>query len=282
MFCKIVGSIRAYLDICREDDISAFAVQSALFIILSLIPFMMLFSGLLQYTPISEAMVLNGINDVMPSYIAPFVISVLDEVYNRSVGIVSVAGIVAIWSAAKGVQYISGGLNAVNGIQENRSWIVLRFYAIVDTIIFMLVFVILLVLLVFGNSLQHFLLDYIPVLSKVTALILKLRMLIIFCAVTVILVILYKALPNRKATVKSQLPGAVLSSVALYLFSFALSIYVDYFNGFSMYGSLTTIMLVMLWLYFCMYIILMCGEINYFFENSFIRMRKRVKNSLKF
>lgn len=34
-----------------------------------------------------------------------------------------------------------------------------------------------------------------------------------------------------------------------------------------MYGSLTTIILIMLWLYGCMYIILLGGEINALLEN---------------
>ena len=39
--------------------------------------------------------------------------------------------------------------------------------------------------------------------------------------------------------------------------------YVDVFQGFSsMYGSLTTIVLIMLWMYFCMYSILLGGEVN--------------------
>lgn len=51
-------------------------------------------------------------------------------------------------------------------------------------------------------------------------------------------------------------------------FSFGLSIYVDYFNGFSMYGSLTTIALIMLWLYFCMYIMMMTVEFNVFWKRT--------------
>ena len=39
--------------------------------------------------------------------------------------------------------------------------------------------------------------------------------------------------------------------------------YLDIFEGFSdMYGSLTTIVLIMLWLYFCMYCILLGAEVN--------------------
>ena len=81
--------------------------------------------------------------------------------------------------------------------------------------------------------------------------------------------------PNRKATLRSQVPGAVICALAWYVFSFGLSIYVQYFNGFSMYGSLTTIVLVMLWLYFCMYIMMACAEFNVIFEDIF---RKHTQN----
>lgn len=35
-----------------------------------------------------------------------------------------------------------------------------------------------------------------------------------------------------------------------------------------MYGSLTTIVIIMLWLYFCMYILLLGGEVNVLLEQE--------------
>ena len=60
-----------------------------------------------------------------------------------------------------------------------------------------------------------------------------------------------------------HLPGAVVSSIGWFAFSYVFSIYVDDFSGMSnMYGSLTTIILLMLWLYFGMYITLIGAEFN--------------------
>ncbi len=57
------------------------------------------------------------------------------------------------------------------------------------------------------------------------------------------------------------------------------SVYLDVFKGFtSMYGSLTTIILIMLWLYGCMYIILLGGEINALLEKF---LQKRAGNLKK-
>ncbi|MGN0140860.1 MAG: YihY/virulence factor BrkB family protein [Roseburia sp.] len=266
---------------CKRDKINAYSAQSAFFIILSLIPFLMVFSSLLRYTSITEGMILEIINRVMPEYIAPFIIGLIDEVYNRSVGLISVTAVIAVWSAAKGVQYIADGLNSVNNLEETRNWFVLRFWAVIYTVVFMVAIVFTLLILVFGNSLQTLATKYVPFLKYGVALLSNLRGLIFLGILILFFAIVFTALPNRKLSFKSQLPGAVVCAVAWYIFSFGLSVYVDYFNGFSMYGSLTTIALIMLWLYFCMYIMMMSAEINVVFNESIDRWLKKDRTRKK-
>ncbi len=98
---------------CKKDHIGAFAAQSAFFLLLSLIPFLMVFSSLLQYTVVSEATLLKYVNSLAPEYIAPFIVSIIHEVYHKSVGIVSATAVAAIWSAAKGIQSIAEGFNCI-------------------------------------------------------------------------------------------------------------------------------------------------------------------------
>ena len=77
------------------------------------------------------------------------------------------------------------------------------------------------------------------------------------------LLLIYKFLPNRKDKFIRQLPGAVFTAIGWMAISWIFSVYVDVFTGFSsMYGSLTTIVLIMLWMYLCMYCILLGGELN--------------------
>ena len=62
---------------------------------------------------------------------------------------------------------------------------------------------------------------------------------------------------------KKQVPGAVIASIGWIIISKIFSIYLSLFKGFSiMYGSLTTIILIMMWVYLCIYIILIGAEIN--------------------
>lgn len=280
MIWKLLRIGKVFIKKCKKDNISAFAAQAAFFILLSAIPFLMVFSSLLQYTMVSEATLLHYVNEFMPEYIAPFVISVINEVYHKSVGIVSVTAVVAIWSAARGVQYISAGLNEINGINETRNWVLRRFWAVIYTAAFLLAIVAALVLIVFGNTIQELLIGYVPLLARATELIFHFRGLITFGVICCLFTIIYRTLPNsremkeRKLTICNQFPGAVLCSLCWYLFSLGVSIYVDYFNGFSMYGSLTTIALVMLWLYFGMYIMMLCGEVNVLFGEKIYKTIK--------
>ena len=66
------------------------------------------------------------------------------------------------------------------------------------------------------------------------------------------------------------------------MFSLGFSLYLDYFDGMSnMYGSLTTLILVMLWMYFCMYIVLIGAEINAYFEDKFRRLQQTAVEKLQ-
>ena len=250
MIWKIIGNVMSFMGKCKRDKINAYSAQSAFF-------------------------------RVMPEYIAPFLISLIDEVYNRSAGIISITAIVAIWSAAKGVQYMTDGLNSVNDLEETRNWLVLRMWAVVYTVIFLVAIVFTLLVIVFGNSLQKLASQYIPLLRHAVDLLAHFRGLIMLVMLIVFFDVIFTALPNKKLTFKSQLPGAAICGVAWYIFSIGVSIYVDYFNGFSMYGSLTTIALIMLWLYFCMYIMMMSAEVNVIFNDSIRKWLLKEKEKKK-
>lgn len=283
MIFFVVKEIKRFSDKCKKDKINAFAAQSAFFIVISLIPFLMVFFSMLQYTVVSKGTLLKLVRDVMPVYISPIVIPIIEEFYSKSMGIVSLTAVLAIWSAAKSIQYLAEGLNVINGIQETRNWIIVRFWAVVYMIGFILALLAALVLLVFGNSIHKIVLGYVPFLSHAVDLILSFRSLIMLAVFSVTFTVLYCTLPNhkeiknRKLTFWNQLPGGIACSLAWYVFSFGVSVYVDYFNGFSMYGSLTTIVLVMLWLYFCMYIMMVCGELNVMFGE---RIRRRMQKKI--
>ena len=257
----------------KEDNIGAYAGQASLFLIMSLIPFLLVLLSLLRFTPVTESMILSGIELISPGYVTSTVVAIVDEVYHNTGGVLFVSLVFSVYSAAKTIQSLRYGLNIVYEIDETRNWFMLRLRAMVETFFLILAILLLAILLMFGKTIQDMLVEYLPIVAVVTETILKLRMLILFFVLIGIFTVIYKVLPNRKATLRSQLVGAIGCSVAWYVFSFGVSIYIEVFNGFSFYGSLTTIVLMMFWLYFAMYIFLVCGEVNNAFEMILIELK---------
>lgn len=257
----------------KEDNIGAYAGQASLFLIMSLIPFLLVLLSLLRFTPVTESMILSGIELISPGYVTSTVVAIVDEVYHNTGGVLFVSLVFSVYSAAKTIQSLRYGLNIVYEIDETRNWFMLRLRAMVETFFLILAILLLAILLMFGKTIQDMLVEYVPIVAVVTETILKLRMLILFFVLIGIFTVIYKVLPNRKATLRSQLVGAIGCSVAWYVFSFGVSIYIEVFNGFSFYGSLTTIVLMMFWLYFAMYIFLVCGEVNNAFEMILIELK---------
>lgn len=243
--------------------VGAYAAQSAYFFMLCMIPIILLLLTLVQYTPVTKADVMTAVIQVFPSSVDSLITSIVNQVYNQSTGVIPITIIVALWSAGKGVLAVTSGLNCVYKCIETRNYIFLRIRATLYTVMFILVIILLLVLSVFGNSLQILIAEHVPILANVTERLIEARIIITPAVMVVFSLLLYKFLPNRKDRFRKQLPGAVFTAIGWMVISWIFSVYVDVFKGFSsMYGSLTTIVLIMLWMYFCMYCILLGGSLN--------------------
>ena len=284
MIWMVIGYVKTYLDKCKRDNIGAFAAQAAFFIIMSAIPFLMVFTSLLQYTNISQEYVTDLLCRAMPKYIEPILQPILNEVYSRSVGIISITAIIALWAAGRALQYMTAGLNVLNGIDETRNWFVVRFWSIVYTVVFIFAIIIVLILMVFTEYIQGLLDQAFGVWGLLVAIVSVrplIRGLVVFAVLTGLFVWLFTQLPNKKVKALSQIPGALLCALIWYVFSIFLSIYVNFYNGFSIYGSMSTIVLMMFWLYSCMYIMFMCAEVNVFFAEVLGRFMKNKMQKLR-
>ncbi len=259
----IINEIRSFLDKMKEDAVSAYAAQAAFFIMMSAFPFIMLVLTLIQYLPVTEEVLLVTAQKAIPSAINGYVVSLIKEIYEQpSVAIISVTFVASIWAASKSFLSIITGCNSVYDIKETRNYIRLRLVASLYTIMFAVIIVVTLTVLVFGNTIALALVGEFPVLEKLAFLVISLRTTVGFGIMFVFFLVLYVAVPNRKGKIIHEIPGAVLTSVGWISFSYIFSFYIDNFADFDTYGSLTAIVFLMLWLYACMYMFFVGGEIN--------------------
>lgn len=286
-FLELAGFVRKM----GRDAVGAFAAQSAFFIILSFFPFVMLLLTLLQYLPFSQQELSHFTLGFLPNDVDNLVQTVINELYSKASGtVISITAVVALWSAAKGIMALTKGLNVVYDIDETRNYFALRLRAMLYTLAFVVILIVTLGVLVFGSSIYHWLIERIPSKLDMALRIISLRSLVGFALLTVFFLLMYLFLPNRRTRIRDELPGAVVSSCGWLAFSYIYSYYIEHLGNFSyLYGSLTAVVLLILWLYFCMYILFFGAELNVFFRewrqrhclHWFHRARKNKQESRK-
>ena len=161
------------------------------------------------------------------------------------------------------------GINDVYEIKESRPFLLVRLLAFFYTFLFAILFVAVLTILVFGNTLYYHLCHIFPLLRSKFLTIISIRPIVGFVVVFLFFVILYYFVPNHKTTLLKQIPGALFTTAGWIIFSYIYSYYVDYFSNYSyFYGTMTTIALLMVWLYACMYLLFLGGILNHLADSS--------------
>lgn len=255
----------------RDDHVSAFSAQAAFFIIISFFPFIMLLLSIVRFFPIGESIMLKLFTQAFPTAVNSMIVRVIHEIYNTasSSTLISITAITTLWSAGKGFLAIMKGLNAVYEIKETRHYIFLRLTSAFYTLIFAVMVIATMILFVFGNRLYYWIEQRFPVLMDTALIIISLRTILGLIVLILFFLMIYVFIPNRKTKKMNELPGAMICAAGWMGFSYAFSYYIDNFSNYtSMYGSLTAIVLFMLWMYFCMYILFLGAEFNLLFENK--------------
>ena len=135
--------------------------------------------------------------------------------------------------------------------------------SVVFTIMLIGVFIVALVLPVFGQQIG--ILSFLSIWTGRCFIILwnNLRWIIPPILIFLVFSVIYWIVPNLKIRLKSVIPGAVFATVGWILTSLAFSFYVGNFANYSKtYGSIGAIIVLMMWLYFSAIILILGGQLN--------------------
>ena len=259
-----------FLKKCSDDHVGAFGAMSAFFILLSIFPFMIFLLTLTRYIPFSKDDIIVILTRMISFEEGSLIKNIVNEIYRKTGTTVSAISIIAaLWSSSRGVYSIVIGLNSVYDIDENRNYFVIRLFSLVYTLLFALMISVMLVMWVFGNSLYSYVCWKFPFVIPILGYFMHQRILFSLVFLTLLFMIIYKWIPNRTSSFRGQFPGALIATLSWVAVSVGCSIYMDNFTNFSyIYGSMAGIMILLLWLYFCMSMVFYGAEVNYFLENK--------------
>ena len=259
---KFIKRLAGIVQRGMDDNVMVYAAQSAYYIVLSVIPFIMILLSVLQFfIPIDKSEIISRIPSVFSSEIQEYFKGIIDEIFSKpAISLISVSAVTTLWSASRGFAAVERGVKNVYKIPKRNFIIADILQSFLYTIVFTVVIVLFLGFIVFEKAVLFIINKRIPWL----AVNISYFRYVIFLLVTIIFfILLYAGFTSRKIPLKYHLPGAAFTGAGWILFSYIFSVYINNFANYSrIYGSLTAIVLMMLWIYSCMTILLYGAEIN--------------------
>lgn len=248
----------------QRIDLTALGAQLAFFFLLALFPLLIFMVTLLPYINLPEEQLFDFLLTYAPEEVYSLIESTLDEVLDsRKGGLLSIGFLATIWSASNGMNALIKSLNRSYDIEETRPFVIARGISVIFTLLLILLFIIALILPVFGKQIGSVLFSYLGYESGFLEVWGNIRWTIPPVMIFIVFMLLYWIAPNRKLYIKSVIPGAIFATLGWILVSYAFSLYVSSFANYSAtYGSIGGIIVLMMWLYFSGIILMVGGQIN--------------------
>lgn len=231
----------------------------AFFFVLALIPIVSLMVMIASYFSVSMDMIVEFINDLIPSEASSLIVNIIFEKgLDSSVGIFN---IVALFVASNGTYAIITASNALYKVKDNdilkdriRSFILL--------LILLLLLVFLIAVPMFGGKLLS-LLGPGELTDKINYIYNLLRWPTTIFLIYVNLKMIYTIAPSIKINSKTTTIGAWFTTIIWTITTAIFSYYLKHFANYSaIYGSLSNLIILMMWLYIISYVFVLGLAIN--------------------
>jgi len=261
---KIIEFLKDLQNRIMNADALGLSAQLAYFFLLSLFPFLLFLVTLVGYLPIDEDYLMRFLDSYAPGEIMTLIESNLTRLVNVQNGSLLSVGIIGtLWSASNGVNAITKAFNRAYDVEEDRPFIVSRLIAILLTIAMIAVISIALLLPIFGELIGSYIFSFIGLSENFIQIWNMSRWIISSAVFLIVFIALYMLAPNMKVKLKHSIWGALFATLSWQVVSLGFSFYVNSIGNYSAtYGSLGTIIVLMIWFYISGIIIITGGVIN--------------------
>lgn len=255
---KIKNKIKKIMSLCTKPYMRILPGNVSYSLMLSIIPILSIIVMMCNSLNLSPSIIFDRLGDVIPEEVLSMLISFLTTNAWGNI-IVIIAG---IWAASSGPNAIIIASNMIYGFKSSE-YLNRRIKAFMLTILLVLVIIINLVILVFGNNLLSLILNFFRLGNSILVIFKLVKWPIALILIYYIIKIMYTACPDQKIKSKSTSKGAIFTT-CVWLFSSAIySFYVNNFANYSkVYGGLANIIILMVWLYMLSYILMIGIAIN--------------------
>jgi len=166
--------------------------------------------------------------------------------------------VAALWSASGGAGYLLTAVNLAYDEDETRGFVRRKLLALGMTLGAIVFVLFAIALFAAGAAIGD------EVATPIRILLAAIRLVLAVVLITVALAVTYRLGPDRDAPrIRWVSAGAVVATVIWLIASIGFSIYVETFGNYAKtYGSLASVVVLMLWLWLTAYAVLLGAEIN--------------------
>lgn len=264
---RAVTVVVDFLDGIGRRQIWTFAAAATFYLFLSLAPILGLVCSLLPYTPLTEEALLRYISRVAPGEVYSFLESVITSIYDSSVTTLSITAVATVWTAGLSMQALMRGMDAAYDLKRRENFLLFRLRACFFMVIALAAVLLTLCALVYGGMILNLIsrsLDGTLAETILLGVVKVIRYPFMMLFLYFVFLVFYKWMPTGKRPLRRQWPGALFATLAWLVFSWGFSIYLDYSDRFGVYGILGAVIVALLWMYYCLFILLVGAYINRF------------------
>ena len=255
-----------------EDDVLSLAAQQAYYFFFSLFPALLTLVSLASFFPLENLTdeVVRYLGRLAPEDVLQIINQQILEISRReNGGLLTFAFLITIWSSSGAMVSIITTLNTAYDLTESRSFIRVRLTAIALTV--GLAFFILLssALIIVGPTLGERLAESVRLGPVFVTAWMVLQWPVVFSLAASGIALVYYFAPDAEQDWVWLTPGAVLATVLWILVSLGLKSYIGFAGDFNeTYGTLGTVMVLLLWFYLTSAAILVGAELNSEIEHA--------------
>ena len=257
----------------ENGSITTRASAIAFNIILAIFPAIIFIFTLIPYVPIEnfQSELLGLIESVVPQNAFEAISSTVEDIIIRPHGgLLSFGFFFALIFSTNGVDSLISAFNATVHEIDTRSWWNQRMVSLALVIILTLLMAVGIALIVFGQAALNFLVERHILIKDFTYYLLRAGKWLVICALFFFTyAFLFYYAPARKSKFRFISAGVSLTAILSIITSLGFSFYINNFGRYNkLYGSIGTLLVVMLWIYFNAVILLVGFELNVSIANA--------------
>lgn len=249
-----------------EGALTTRASSIAFNFFLALFPALIFFFTLIPYIPIEnfQETLLQLLVEVLPPSTNEIAYQTVKDIVNNQRGnLLSVGFLMALIFSTNSISSLMEAFNSSYHITESRDIWRQRLVALALTILLALMLILAIVLIIFSEYLSVMIdnIDYLKDSTVYMVMITKWIILLLFLFFG--LSILYQYAPSRKNHWNFFSPGGIIATLFIVITSLGFGFYIDHFAQYNkLYGSIGTLIVILLWMYFNAIVILIGFELN--------------------